>query len=232
MAQRERSFDSFFVKICAHVGARHRGCSRIGMHRVQSVQISDRERRFNEPARRLKGRVSVEQAPNAFVGLVVDNRDPQWNVVGSLCKPAPRRVFHQPRSQRIKATDEDVRPAVPRLDREVVETQLRADLVNVEEVQRRWSAIRRVRLLDSQQPGQLRVSDSSQTSQRTTSTVGRKSPRNGDDLGVHRIVRAHREKLSRAPHPGPTQRVFQSCVAHHERAAPTATHLQERIRGV
>src|ERR1700754_4662058 len=34
------------------------------------------------------------------------------------------------------------------------------------------------------------------------------------------------------PHPCPPQRVFQPCVAYHERAVPTATHRKERIRGV
>ena len=42
MAQRERGFDRVFVAICAHVGARDRGRSRVGLDRVESVQISDR----------------------------------------------------------------------------------------------------------------------------------------------------------------------------------------------
>src|SRR6476619_1151758 len=122
--------------------------------------------------------------------------------------------------------------AVLRLYGELVKAQLRTDLVNIEEVQRRRCTAGGVGLLDSQQPAQLRVADPSQTSQRTTSTVGCESPRDGDDLGGHSIGRAHREKLGRSRHPGRPQRTFQPCVTHYDRTAPTPTFLHERIRGI
>ena len=59
-----------------------------------------------------------------------------------------------------------------------------------------------------------------------------KSSCDGDDLGVHRIVGAQREKSCRTLHPGRTQRVFQPRVTHYERAVPTAAHFKERVRGV
>ena len=78
MTQSEHGLDRVFVAICAHVGARYGGRSHLGLHRVESMQITHRHRRFYESAHRLKGRVLVEEPANAVLGPVVDNRDPEW----------------------------------------------------------------------------------------------------------------------------------------------------------
>ena len=136
---------------------------------------------------------------------------------------------HQPGSRGIQVTDQHMRATTSGgVDRELIEQQPRANLIDVEEVQRR-RGVRQVSLLNPQQPAQIRGTDAGQTTQLSAAPPGRKPPRDRDNFGVHRIMGTHRQQTISMAHTRRVQAPVQLRVTHDHRDTQAAAQLDMRI---